>query len=271
MPKIKTVEDTKEQRKQVDDMFNHRTRAAEEEVEVLEEEKLEVEEEVEEEKPLVEEEEREEEEEKEPDDVVTKLRQRVAELETGKAFEKEEEEEEIEAPKKKKEPPVQTIEDFVTEEEFEAIQSDPRKLNEVLHKVYQRASADTSERVLKQIPEIVQASSARQMTLQEAVKKFYASNPDLQEHAKYVGYVANQIKAKNPEMAINDILDETEKEVRKSLAITKKAKEKEEERRKNTDKPAFARGSGNHKGGKTDNRNNFQKQADEMINSLNRR
>lgn len=209
------------------------------------------------------------------DEVVSELRQRVAELETGKAFE--EPEKQTQEPSSKEEPAeksteedIQEMASFISNEEFEEMQTDPNKFNEVLARVYQKARQDT----LQDIPEVVERTSQRQMSLRQAVHNFYSENPGLREHGQYVGYVVNQIKNQNPDMPVQDILNKAGERVRNDLAINEQAKETETQRRKQEsqtkdDQPAFAkRGSGSHKGGKQDTRNDFQKQADEMIQTL---
>lgn len=292
MPEIKTRK--KEQDDQVNDMFDHsqgkkksESKSEKEEIdEAGKQTELELGQQGKDEKSKDEEKGEESKKQASPDvsdeqeeTVEEKLRRRVAELETGKAFEQQEAKEEKEPVKKETKEAGDEKEtelmEFVTEDEFEEMQTNPKKVNEIMLRVYQRAVADTSEKVMKEIPSIVQQSSARQVTLAEAVREFYTDNPDLRNHAQYVGYVANQLKAQNPDMDIKKVLAQTESKVREDLAITKQAKEQEEERRKTDDttsQPAFAkRGSGNLKGGKQDSRNDFQKEADDMLKAFTRR
>jgi hypothetical protein len=204
-------------------------------------------------------------------DVEEQLRRRIAELETSQPLKPVERQAKQETPEQ--DVPIE-IEDFITDAEMAEIQSDPKKMNEILLRVYKRARVDASSDVLQRIPEIIQASTSRQVTLQESVRRFYEENADLRNHAQYVGFVANQIRSKNPEMPLDQLFKETEQVVRKNLTITKTAKEKEESRQNNgknkNDQPAFARrGSGSRTGGKQDVRSDFQKQADAMIKTLN--
>ena len=210
------------------------------------------------------------------DDVIERLRRRVAELETSTVVEAEQpppQEPQQPAQPQQEEPAPQPL-DFITEEEYDELQSNPAKLNEIMQRVYQRAVADTSEQVFRQIPELVQASSARQITLAEAVRQFYTDNPDLRKHAQYVGFVANQVKSKNPGMDLKGVLVETEKQVREHLSISKQAEQQEQDRRKaenGANKPAFVQGgSAGQRGSAGDVRTDFQKQADEMLKSLRR-
>lgn len=270
-------------KKDVEEMMSHlESNPASKDEEVEEETKVE-EEEVEQEE--VEEtkaegegsspEETEESETDEKDEVIDQLRGKIFELETGKAFtgteeEKEkavEEETKDETPEEKEE----KVRQFVTTEEFDAIQTDPQKLNEVLQKVYQRAREDAYQASLKDIPDVISQTQARQQTMRQTIQEFYEENPDLSDYGKYIGYEANRLKAENPDKPIKEILDEAGQNVREELKIEKKAEEKEREtREKEKDEqgqgPAFAKsGSGKRTGAKTDTRTDFDKQADAML------
>lgn len=294
MPKIEKRELDDNQREQIDSMFGHQTKTqpdnanpgkedeqkqqelepgAEQAAEENQQEEQQASEKQDEAKPS---DKKQEDDGQAPptDDVVERLRARVAELETGSYMEHTKQAEQ-EAPKQEQEePPSKVIEQFITDEEFDEIQTNPAKLNEVMLRVYQRAVADTSEHVMRQIPELVQVSSARQISMAEAVRGFYAENPDLRKHAQYVGFIANQVKSKSPDLDVKSVLAETEKRVREHLSLSKQAEQQEEGRQKTANganKPAFVqRGSGSHKGGNADTRTDFQKQADEMLKTLRR-
>jgi hypothetical protein len=292
MPKIISASDQKDQNtKEVGDMLKS-YRKEEEENESIEdslESQKSVEDEQEEpeiQEPSDSHEESEQEEEQDPpkqkleeedddvDEVNEQLRMRIAELETGKAFEAPEknDSQQVEQQPAKSQEQGQQIEKFVTAEEFEEMQTNPEKVNEIMTRVYQRAREDT----IRDIPNIVEQTTARQISMQDAVKKFYTENPELRQYAQYVGYVANQVRSESPDLGWDGVLGETASRVKKNLAISSQAKETEEQRRKKQqDKkesaPAFAKqGSGNHKGGKSDDRSGFAKEVDSMIESLNR-
>lgn len=219
-----------------------------------------------------------EQEEPSKDEVIKQLREEVNRLSQGEPEAGQREQPEREEPEgeQREEPEEQTLEfegqEFVTEEEFDEIIQDRNKLNEVLNKVAFQSAKAAREAVLRQVPEVVSKTTNRQMSVRQAVQNFYQENPDLQEYGSYVGHIANRIKAENPDLGMNDILSKAGQEARSKLNIQKKAKEQEEERR-NEDNPqegpAFAkRGTGRREGGGKDARTDFQKQADEMINSL---
>ena len=67
-------------------------------------------------------------------------------------------------------------------------------------------------------------------------------------------------------MNIDEIFERTAKEVRKDLALSQKAKEKEEERKNGEDQPAFAGGSkGGGRSQGVDTRSDQQKQIDDIL------
>lgn len=214
----------------------------------------------------------------EEDEVVAQLRSKVAELETGKAFGPQGEE--VETKETKEEPKAeeeekQKLEDFITEEEFDEIQTNPNKMNEILNKVYQRARNSAYQDALKDIPDVVSTTQQRQQNLRNTIQKFYADNPELADYGKYVGYEANRIKSENPDKPLEDVLNEAGEVVKKELKISEVAKDKEQQRREDEEEqgqgPAFAkRGSGRREGPKVDTRNDFDKQADAMLAAINK-
>lgn len=222
-------------------------------------------------------------EEESKDEVIERLRNQISKYHSGDAYhepeggKKSEDNENIEGrdTKEQKEEREAQVQQFITDEEFEEIQSDPRKMNAILNKVYERAREDGRQATLRDIPEVVANTARRQMTLQQIITNFYNENPDLKKHAGYVSYTAKLVRNEMPEASAEEVLQEAEKRVRKDLALRKRAKKEEEERRDeennndNNNQPAFARGnSGRRSGGQSDVRTEFQKQADEMISSI---
>lgn len=163
------------------------------------------------------------------------------------------------------------IEQIVSPEEFEEIQTDPKKFNQVLAKVYKAAEANARQKVMQDVPQLVQKTASRQATYQTAVQNFYDDNPDLKPFKKFVSVTMNEVAAENPDMNLEDMLQETAKRARKNLALASSAREQEEERREQedqgpSDKPAFAEGSkGGRSNGGGDTRSNQQKQIDDLI------
>jgi hypothetical protein len=72
----------------------------------------------------------------------------------------------------------------------------------------------------------------------KAVDNFYATNPDLLPHQAVVGMVANDIVAKEPGLAMPDVLARAEAEARKVLGLKKQVQKVEQASGRG--KPAFA-------------------------------
>ena len=120
------------------------------------------------------------------------------------------------------EPPEQ----FVTEEEFEAITESAESFNEFAQALYSKIAQD----VLRDIPNLVEKATARQTTQQSAIDKFWSRNEDLRDHMDFVQFTANKVESENPNMTIREALNETERRVRKELNLQEKAESREEER-----------------------------------------
>lgn len=163
------------------------------------------------------------------------------------------------------------IQQIVTPEEFEEMQTDPKKFNEVLARVYKAAESNARQKMMQDVPQLVQKTASRQATYQTAVQNFYDENPDLKPFKKFVSVTMNEVAAENPDMNLEEMLQETAKRARKNLALADNARDKEKERREQedggpSDKPAFAGGSkGGRSGGGEDIRSDQQKQIDDLI------
>ena len=156
--------------------------------------------------------------------------------------------------------------DFMVEADFEDALSDPKKFNESLNKVFKesvtRAVSQTTEQVLRAIPNVVKNSVAQQVALQKSTDKFYANNPDLAKHKKTIATVAEKVLSDNPEITINDLLLKVETAARKKLALKKVVQDKSSKK-----KPAFAKGSS--KGGKVNKKSKPQlSELDQQISDM---
>jgi hypothetical protein len=157
---------------------------------------------------------------------VEELRAQIGELAAKKEPEKEPEPE----PKAEKEPEsstTQTEQNFLDQFDFDEVTSDPKEFNKLLNYVYNKATADTreklSENVLRSIPEIVRTNIATINNLKAASEKFYQENEDLQPFKKVVAAVFEEVASENPDKEFNDLLGQVAEESRKRLALHKKA------------------------------------------------
>jgi len=222
-----------------------------------------------------------EEEDQSPDPEVQQLREQNQELqERLEQLERQQQADELEAPVQGDETetaetePQETKTDevepheFLTDEEAQQLfgVEEASSLNEMLNRVYDRAREDT----IREIPELVEKTQERQQTMQQAVQSFYEDNPELREYKDYVSHKANEIQAENPDMDVEDLMEETAKRAKQGLKLKEKAEETEQNRREKeeaTDNdPAFAPKARGERGGSgQDNRSGQQKQIDELI------
>lgn len=160
---------------------------------------------------------------------------------------KEEGEEEPEAkavPVELPEKGVQNLYEFVTEEQAEELGIDKAFINKLGNQIYQLAVRNT----LLTIPKAVKAEVRDEVNVMTLAKEFYKANPDLAKYKQFVGFTANQIASKNPDVSQEDLFKVLGKEARKGLglpevSVEKPAEERAEEAPRNggKKKPAFVK------------------------------
>jgi len=137
---------------------------------------------------------------------------------------------------------------FVDDDKFNDALLTPEALNSLLTQVYERAKNDAIEestkQSLQQTPEVVTRLVSSRMELQNAINEFYQVNPDLREYKQFVGMIATELRANNPDWDTPKLMEGVAKESKKRLGIKANAKAINEKGRKGK-KPAFASPSGN--------------------------
>jgi len=191
---IKNEEDVELTEEDIDELLD--TSKEEEEAEVSEEETVE-------EETVEEEESTEEEEESSP--LVVQLKQ---ELELLKARLNELQQNSSAPTQEQQESSV-----LVSEEEFETL--DYQKFNEVLNRTYQKAVADATQKLLHELPAVIETRK----TAEEKAKAFFKKHKELERHRDFVSYVARSLAAKHPEWSEQKLLDETARIAKKELGI----------------------------------------------------
>jgi len=156
------------------------------------------------------------------DKIIEDLRTKLAEKESGPK---------TKAPKTEvptTEAPLSLDEqDFIGDIDPEDLMRDKDQLNKMFNKIFQMG-VNTSrkvlgEGVLRQIPDIVKTNIVMVNNLQEASKKFYKENKDLEPFKKVVATVFEETAAENPGKNYSEILEKVGPEVRKRLDLQKKA------------------------------------------------
>ncbi len=132
------------------------------------------------------------------------------------------------------EPPQLSVPEITTQEhnflegiDMDDLLGDPARLNGVLQEVYnkalQQASRIALEHTYQTMPATVLHFSRQQYEMQKTIESFYAQNPELVERKTTVGSVANEIAAAHPEYTVEQLLDESAKQVRKMLGLKAQA------------------------------------------------
>ena len=130
--------------------------------------------------------------------------------------------------------PEDNIIDFINEDTFEEIQSNPKKLNQVLTSVYNMAVQNTYNNTPKMVDNMIK----QRTYLNDKVDVFYKENDDLLPYRQFVGFVANELTSQNPDWELDAVFEKTAEQVRDRLGLKKKILDKA---KKANTKPAFAK------------------------------
>jgi len=118
---------------------------------------------------------------------------------------------------------------FLTEQELAGILDEDGQLNskellKALTLVAQRSYQLSREHSLRELPEIVTRTAARETAYQAAIANFWVSNSDLQPFKEQMQLTANRIAAAEPNLTINQVLEKTATETRAALNAYRTAK-----------------------------------------------
>ena len=113
--------------------------------------------------------------------------------------------------------------DFIGQEDHISILEDRTKLNNLLNKVatvaFNAAVTASQERILRQIPSVVETTASQQLRISEIVSNFYNSNKDLEPYKPAVSMAAMKLHNENPNMPLEEMLTKAAEETRKVLRI----------------------------------------------------
>lgn len=112
-----------------------------------------------------------------------------------------------------------TGEFFDSKEEFDQTFENQAAMNKVLSKV----AVTTAQRILANLPKVVDNIVKQQVEVQSKIKDFFVDNKDLTKHKQFVGFVANDLGGKNPGWTVDKLFTELGGEVRKRIGIKTQA------------------------------------------------
>lgn len=113
--------------------------------------------------------------------------------------------------------------DFIGQEDHIRILESKESFNALLNKVatvaYNAAVMASQERILRQIPHVVETTANQQMQIKDIVGRFYSANKDLEPYKPAVSMAAIKLHNENPNMPLEEMLNKAAEETRKVLRI----------------------------------------------------
>ena len=110
--------------------------------------------------------------------------------------------------------------DFLKDMDLEDVYEDPTKFNQILQQVASYSLKQAEQKILANIPEIIQSHLQETLSAKELAEKFYAENEDLQNVRNVVRACAEQVAQENQEWSVEKVLNEAAKRTRKTLGIS---------------------------------------------------
>ena len=137
-----------------------------------------------------------------------------------------------EPPKKDKEPEVKPYDPEIdlTDDEHTALLQGRDGAVKVFKTLAKRVYEDARKQALLDSASYVTNYVTEKQQIDTATQQFYARNKDLVPHARFVGFVANQVTSRHPDWSIGQVLTEVEKEARAELKLQKQASDAEDKR-----------------------------------------
>ncbi len=86
---------------------------------------------------------------------------------------------------------------------------------------YEKLMGSGREQLLRDIPSMVMNITDQQVALRNVIGEFYNKNGDLVPYSSFVGYVANEIAAKEPGLSLQGLVGKLGPEVRMRLGLNK--------------------------------------------------
>lgn len=113
--------------------------------------------------------------------------------------------------------------DFIGQEDHIRILESKESFNALLNKVatvaYNAAVMASQERILRQIPHVVETTANQQLQIKDIVGRFYSANKDLEPYKPAVSMAAIKLHNENPNMPLEEMLNKAAEETRKVLRI----------------------------------------------------
>jgi len=168
------------------------------------------------------------------------------------------------ASEEKGETKAPSILEFLKEDEdLDDVVSTPKMFNDVLSRVYAKASEDVEKRILGSISPIVVNQIMRQAKLKDAIDEFFDDNEDLKVVRKTVGLMTREVMAEDPKASLETVFEKAAEKTRTMFGLRKPAKTKAKNGKRRPALRKKTRSSKNRPVG--DKRTSQQKEIDDLI------
>jgi hypothetical protein len=157
--------------------------------------------------------------------------------------------------------PQVTVDAMLESMDFDDVMKDKESFVKFLVQYANVIKTEAAQQTLTSIPSVVGSVVHRQTSLREVANAFYATHPELKPVKQYVGRVANEISAAEPELTIQQVLDKAAIKVKETLNLQAIVQAQE---KKAAGKPSLPGGSRGAKG-KTGPSTGLQSEIDEFI------
>jgi hypothetical protein len=122
-------------------------------------------------------------------------------------------------PVKPEPPKVEDLEKLFEGLDFDNVVDTREGFVEFMRNAFQALQTGIVSQVNTQIPDVVGSVVTQQTSLKEMVAEFYESNPELASVKAYVGKIADEISAKDPNLSIKEVLDKAAIQAKEGLGI----------------------------------------------------
>jgi hypothetical protein len=122
-------------------------------------------------------------------------------------------------PVKPSEPSIPDQAFIPDDSDLDELTRDPKKLNEVLNKVYQKGKQDTRTDIMAELPNLISGQVSIIQQVKETTEKFYKENNDLDSFKNVVSVVYEDLAKANPNQTFKDLMVATAAETRKRLKL----------------------------------------------------
>lgn len=161
-------------------------------------------------------------------------------------------------PKPVEEPPKKEEPLFESGQLLDVLEDETKFLG-MMQRFAEKVERATTERILRGLPDVVSGHIVRHNTMQEEVKKFYDSNPELVEVKQFVVQVANKVNEEHPEWDVPKVFAETAIRAKKALGLNVKPTEA-------AARPAFTKPGQQTKNNSTDTVPQKEKEILDLLN-----